>query len=168
VTALLIAALVATTPAGGKPDDICSHVSAFHMTKFGDSAEPKGRRWIELHWVGHWMDFDRGWGFKCRHSSDAASSALCDWIVQNVSYEFKDMTPKRILTCYGYKFPGAQWGNWKSDIDILDHDRWLKLEIDFETLAGDKEKGAIRLSSFAKDQDDALVELPPIAPVSLR
>jgi hypothetical protein len=48
---------------------------------------------------------------------------------------------------------------------MLDHGRWLKLEVDFATLAGDDEEGAIRLSSFAEDQDDALVELPPIAPV---
>jgi len=46
---------------------------------------------------------------------------------------------------------------------MLDHDRWLELEIDFSGFKG--EEGAIRLSSFAPDKDDALVELPPLAPI---
>jgi hypothetical protein len=36
------------------------------------------------------------------------------------------------------------WGEWKSDIDILDHQRWLKLEIDFATLKGELAQSAYR------------------------
>jgi hypothetical protein len=164
---LLIAALAAAAPVGPTSGDLCDQLRAFHTAAFDDSVEPHGRRWIELHWVGRWMDFDRGWGFKCQHSPDQASSSLCAWIIGHVSYEFPATAPKRILTCYGYQFPRHdKWAGWKSDISLLDRNRWLKLEIDFATLAGDER--AIRLSSFAKDQDDALVELPPISPVSLK
>ena len=146
------------------PHGMCEQVSAFHMAKFDGSEQPKGRRWVELHWVGSWLDFDHGWGLKCNHSPDPASAQLCGWLMHHTSYEFADQAPKRILTCYGYRFPrNSEWGHWKSDIDILNHDRWLQLEIDFATLKG--EEGAIRLSSFAPNKDDALVELPPLAPL---
>lgn len=84
--------------------------------------------------------------------------------MHHTSYEFADQAPKRILTCYGYRFPrDSEWGDWKSEVTILDHDRWLKLDIDFVSFK--REEGAIRLSSFAPDKDDALVELPPLAPL---
>jgi hypothetical protein len=161
---LLLIALALSSAAPAAPDRTCAEVAAFHMAKFDSAVEPKGRRWVELHWIGGWLDFDHGWGFRCRHSPDAASSQLCNWLVHHTSYEFSQSSPKRILSCFGYRFPRmSMWGEWKSDIDILDHQRWLKLEIDFATLKG--ETGAIRLSSFAKDRDDALVEMPSLGPL---
>jgi hypothetical protein len=163
VTALL-AIVVATATSLAKPDELCAKVKAFHSANFDNTVLPRGRRWVELHWVGSWLDLKNGWGFACRHSPDQASTALCRWLMHHTSYEFSDQAPKRILTCYGYRFPqNSEWGDWKSQVTILDHDRWLKLDINFATFIG--EEGAIRLSSFAPNEDDALVELPPLAPL---
>ena len=162
--ALLIAlSLTSASANAAKPEALCAEVTKFHKATFDDTVKPKGRRWVELHWIGSWMDFDHGWGLGCRHSPDRASSNLCEWLTRHTSYEFSQLAPEHLLTCYGYKFlPNNHWGNWKSDIDLFDDDRWLKLEIDFATLNG--ETGAVRISSFAKDQEDALVELPSLKP----
>lgn len=164
MTPLFIIGLSAAVAAPLPPYGMCEQVKAFHAAKFDRTEEPKGRRWVELHWVGSWLDFKNGWGLACRHSPDQASARLCAWLTHHTSYEFIDQAPKRILTCYGYQFPrNSEWGDWKSEISMLDHDRWLELEIDFSGFKG--EEGAIRLSSFAPDKDDALVELPPLAPI---
>ena len=163
MTPLLMFASLALNPAI-ESHGMCEQVSAFHKAKFDGNEEPKGRRWVELHWLGRWLDMNSGWGFDCRHSPDQPSANLCAWLTHNTSYEFADLAPKRILSCYGYRFPrNSEWGAWKSEIDILDHDRWLKLDVDFSGFEG--EEGAIRLSSFAPDEDDALLELPPLAPI---
>jgi hypothetical protein len=157
-------AMAAAGAAPLEPYGMCAQVNAFHMAKFDNTEQPTGRRWVELHWRGSWLDLKNGWGFACRHSPDQASSNLCAWLMHHTSYEFADQAPKRILTCYGYRFPrDSEWGDWKSEVTILDHDRWLKLDIDFVSFK--REEGAIRLSSFAPDKDDALVELPPLAPL---
>lgn len=153
----MVALLANPTP---KPR-VCEQIKAFTDAPFDASVQPAGRRWVELHWRGHWGIGT--FGFGCRHSPDAASAWLCQWLLHNTSFEFGVDGVKRMLTCYGYRFPPfSDWSGWKSDIDILDRDRWIKLEVNFADMAG--EAGAIRLSSFDKDKDDALVELPPMVP----
>jgi hypothetical protein len=159
----LAAAWLASSPCVAQ-DSICHELREFERATFDASVQPVGRRWIEMHWRGHWLDLDKGWGLECRSSPDQASRRLCGWLEHHTSFEFTTRLPQRILTCYGYRFrPLSDWSGWKSDISVLNHNRWLLLEVDFLTMKN--EDGAIRLSSFAKGQDDAMVEMPPLAEI---
>jgi hypothetical protein len=143
-------------------DDICSRIARFHHASFDHTEQPIGRRWVELHWTGHWLDFDEGFDLKCNSSPDIAARELCAWLSHHTSIEFPETLPQRVLACYGHRFPkGSRWSSWKSDISVFQGARELLLEIDLLTMH--KETGAIRLSSFAPGKDDALVEMPPLA-----
>lgn len=143
-------------------DAICQRLNDFHSKPFTDEVRPEGRRWLEVHWTGFWMDFDNGFGKQCRSSPVDASRELCQWLIENSSAEFPSALAIRVLECYGYRFPAlSRWRGWRSDVPILNRERWLLLEIDFFTLSG--QAGAIRLSSFADSEDDATVELPPLS-----
>ena len=139
----------------------CSHLREFERARFetGSSA----RRWVELHWVGQWLDLDQGWGLACVHSEDQASTRLCDWLSENSSSEFPELLPVRILECHGYRFPPHRsWAAWRSDVTIYTGaERALLLEINFLDIQG--ETGAIRFSAFAPGQRDAAPALPPLA-----
>jgi hypothetical protein len=140
---------------------ICDKLEKFTSAQFTADVEPQGRRWVELHWRGLWMDFDRGWGFTCLHSPDAASTELCNWLTGNTSYEFASETPKAILRCYGYKIPVSDtWQDWKATVGLDREGRFLLLEIDLDSLAAGNQ--AIRLSSFDEGYDDTIAELPPM------
>jgi len=82
--------------------------------------------------------------------------------------EFMTNLPRRILTCHGAQLPvGMTWSHWQSSISFLTHLRFQLLEIDFATeIPG--ESGAIRYSSFAEGQSEALVEMPPLSQRSVR
>jgi len=145
-------------------DEICARLTAFHAAQYDQSVQPAGRRWVEVHWRGHWMDFDKGFGKECRSSPDSASKQFCSWLTQNSSTEFPTYLPIRMLGCLGYRFPtgaGNEWSGWKSDVSTLSKDRWLLLEVDLLTFKNDA--GAIRLSSFAADKDQWTVEMPPLS-----
>jgi hypothetical protein len=140
-------------------EGICSRIAQFHDAAFDETEKPIGRRWVEMHWVGHWLDFNRGFGLKCQSSPDSASRKLCSWLTHHTSFEFPEMLPQAILGCYGHRFPrGAHWSGWQSTVSLFAGGRELLLEIDFVTMRD--EEGAIRLSSFAPGKDDALVEMP--------
>jgi len=157
ITAAILLAL-AIPFAASADDETCQRVRSFHQAIFDDSEAPVGRRWVEMRWHGHWLDFEKGFGLECRASPDIASTALCAWLRENTSFEFAGMLPRRILTCFGYVFPREhQQVNWRSDVTVLSEDRWLVLEIDFFTMRNDT--GAIRLSSFAAGQDETTVEM---------
>ena len=147
-------------------DELCRRLKSYHSAPLEGSERPNGRRWVELHWVGSWLDFEQGWGFECRDSGDAASHALCAWLVDHSPYEFAHHLPMSMLECYGYRFPlpRDQWAKWRSDIVLWPDSRQLVLEIDFASVEG--ETGAIRLSSFAEDVYDSTAELPPLAKLS--
>jgi hypothetical protein len=147
-------------------DSVCNRVAKFHRANLDNVEQPVGRRWVELHWTGHWMDFDRGFGLKCKSSPDSAARELCGWLIDHTSTEFPTNLPMRILTCYGHRFPkSSDWSGWKSDISLFADDRELLLEIDLLTMRN--ETGAIRLSSFAPGKDDALAEMSPLMELGL-
>ena len=148
-------------------DDACARLQTFERGSFTQyPGEPAGRRWVELHWVGAWLDFEKGWGLECRHSPDKLSADVCEWLLHNTSFEFAEILPKQILRCHGYGFPPGDrsWADWKSDIDMLSDRRRLTLEIDYLTLRP-SETGAIRLSASELDRGAALVELPALRPL---
>ena len=159
---LVAACWLSSAPLAAATDDVCDRVAKFHRAGFDHTEQPDGRRWVEMHWTGHWLDFDQSFGLKCKSSPDSAARELCGWLIDHTSTEFPDNLPQRVLTCYGHRFPRhAHWSGWKSDISFFAGDRLLLLEIDLLTMHN--ETGAIRLSSFAPGKDDALVEMPPLA-----
>lgn len=164
---LLGIALLSLGSAAHAETGLCAETAAFAKSRFDGTEKPKGRRWVELHWRGAWLDIDGGWGLSCRHSEDAASARFCDWLVHHSSFEFRSRTPQGILSCYGYAFPlSAQhsWGDWKSNVSILTPKlQFLLLEIRFDDAW--KESGAIRLSAFAHDESPATVEMPRMKPM---
>ena len=146
-------------------DRLCGRLHIFAAARFTADVRPEGRRWIELHWRGHWMDFDSGWGFSCLHSPDQTAVDFCRWLTDNTSFEFPTMLPKAILRCYGYAFPDADsWTDWKAAIGLDRDARSSLLEVNLGLLAA--ESGAIRFSTFQEGYDPAKAELPPIQPMT--
>jgi len=147
-------------------DETCSRLHAFEHAAFSVSANGKPvRRWIEFHWIGAWLDFDKGFSWKCLNSDSAAAKTLCEWLIDNTSIEFQANLPLRIMKCYGYRTPDfAQWSEWKAETELhgKDQDRFLRLEID--QLGRASAHAAIRLSVIPygwNDQDrppDALID----------
>ncbi len=74
------------------------------------------------------------------------------------------MTPMGLLECHGYKFPRPydRWAGWRTDVPIYSDEGTLTLlEVRLDGFEG--ETGAIRLSVFGANEDDATQQLPPIA-----
>jgi hypothetical protein len=157
------ALVLAVAPA--QADTLCDHIRRYERADFDTEATRDGLtdRWVELHWVGFWMDFDRGFGKACVHSGDAASRDLCAWIVENSSTEFPETLPFSILECYGYRFPRNRqtWHQWQSRIEIRGR-RWVTLDVDFS--GWETETGAIRLGVYRGD-DSPWDDVPPLAPL---
>lgn len=143
-------------------DEICDYVRAFERAPFErDAAGHEKFRWIEVHWIGSWMDFDHGWHLECRPSSDSASKAFCSWLMDNTSFEFSTYLPVRILTCHGYRFPrNENIGQWKSEIDLYsENSGQILLQINLE--ARKKPDQAIRLTVYPRGKDQATEKWPP-------
>ena len=113
-------------------------------------------RWIEVHWIGNWLDFDHGWHLECQPSSDNASKAFCNWLLDNTSFEFSENLPLRFMYCHGYRYPagGTYISGWKSEIDLYsEHVGQIVLQIN---LQGHKQPdAAVRLTVFREGKDQA-------------
>lgn len=134
---------------------ICDYVKAFESAPFERDASGREKfRWIEMHWIGIWLDFDHGWHLECRHSPDNASAAFCNWLSSNTSFEFEEDLPLRILTCHGYRFPGSwtEIGLIKSEFHLYSP---LTGEILLQTNFQDHRSSdsAMRLSAYPQHQD---------------
>ena len=162
ILAMAAALLVGAGPAVAE-DQLCKELKAFERADFTPDVRPQGRRWVELHWVGVWMDFDNGYGLACTSSPDAASQKLCGYLKTHTSFEFTNSVPFKILDCHGYGLgpPRPTWSAWRADIDLWSGDQFNLLEVDLQSRQG--ESGAIRLSAFAVGKDPALVEMTPLS-----
>jgi hypothetical protein len=161
--AMAVALLIGVGPAAAAGDQLCQELKAFERADFTPDVQPRGRRWVELHWVGAWMDFDNGYGLACASSPDAVSQKLCGYLKAHTSFEFANNLPVRILGCHGQggRTPRPDWGGWRADIDLWTGHRFNFLEVDLQARQG--ESGAIRLSAFAAGKDPALVEMTPLS-----
>ena len=160
----VLALLLACSPAMAADDELCDRLTMFESASFDQTGQEKAR-WIEMHWRGSWLNFDTGWGITCIHSSDDAAADFCEWLPRQVSYEFADSFPRRLLACHGFNVPQMQ--EWKSRVELWDgEDRFHYLLIDFATLEG--ETGAVRYVSVSDDATDPEIEnrgLEPMAPL---
>ena len=162
LAASIAAAMVMASAAGA--EETCDRIAVFHSAPFDPTVVPLGRRWVEMRWVGGWLDFENGFGLECISSPDEGSKRLCGWLIENTSIEFQTNLPARILECWDYRFPRPlpSWGEWRSQMSHLEDDRWMTLEVDLTEGQGDPP--AVRLSSFAMDKDEITVELPNLRP----
>ena len=144
---------------GVHADELCDRLRSLEWSSPALPNEPS-RRWIELHWRGHWLDFDRGFGFACKNSGEPEAKALCRWLTDHTNYEFATVLPMQILECGGYRFPHPypDWAGWKSAIQLSHQGMRGMLEVDFADL--ENETGAIRYSIVAPEHYDD--ELPPL------
>ncbi|HEX4303585.1 MAG TPA: hypothetical protein VHZ78_12390 [Rhizomicrobium sp.] len=136
VAACMFVAVLILPQAATADDDIdplCARLHAFYEAPFEKGAHFRS---VEFHWLGLWMDFDKGWRKVCHFTQgDAAATALCSWLPENVSFEFPEYLPHRIVECE----PGVHWpqsGDVTVDITygkttIFTSDRYVRLEIDF-------------------------------------
>jgi hypothetical protein len=137
-------------------DRICDYLLAYERAPFErDSVGHEKFRWIEVHWIGTWLDIDHGWHLECRRSPDNASNAFCSWLLNNTSFEFDNDLPLRILTCHGYRF--SDWRGIylsKAEAEFYREDTGqILLQINLE---GHKQPdGAVRLTIFPKGKDQA-------------
>jgi len=157
VLCILFATIVASGPVQAKEASFCKRLAKFETTTLGQD----GVQWVEFHWLGRWLDFDKGWGFGCRHSDGVDSRNLCSWLKNNTSFEFPNVLPLKILKCHGTvvgKHTEVDLG--KSEFDIWDDDRRFNLMIDFTDF--EKQTGAIRYIVVSDEAVDTDIEYKPI------
>jgi len=163
--AVLIAALLFVTPSFSN-DELCPRLLEFQKPPFDITTKGKpARKWVEVHWIGNWLDFDHGWRAECSASNDLSSQTLCKWLPNNMSFEFPESLPERILECSGFSFPEKifQIDDWKSDITFFSsEDRMMLLEIDFTPHKATE--GAIRLSVFDGEENSVMQPMPSLFP----
>lgn len=161
----LIGTMLASLGAPAYGNELCDRVAEYEAVDSEGASQPDGLadRWVELHWVGSWLDFDNGFGKTCIHSEDVASRQLCGWLLENSSTEFPQMLPIGILECYGYSFPSPRpsWAGWRASVELTT-DRWLTLDIDFTRWEG--ETGAIRLRAY-DEAETPWEDMPPLGPL---
>lgn len=136
-------------------------MAAFRNAPFEKDAQRKPlRRSVEFHWLGAWLDLDKGWKTECRPDTPSVSKHLCDYLSNHVSFEFPQYLPVRILTCSGWKIPTAhKFDLEKITVEInasaagraVDSDRYLLLETDMRPHTP-KQDFAIRLSAIPSDE----------------
>lgn len=145
-------------------DHICDYVKAFERAPFErDDAGREKYRWIEMHWIGAWMDFDHGFHLECRHSPDNASKAFCAWLIDNTSFEFSEDLPIRILTCHRYRFPDRQGPSFEKEEFSLYSSASGEVLLKTNFQGHKKPDAAIRLIVFPQHQDVATEKpMPPM------
>jgi hypothetical protein len=115
IGAIFLAALATTAQAA---DKLCAQLDSFVWAPFEKETSGKPKlRWIEYHWTGEWLI---SWGYECRHSDITAAQEFCRWLPENVSQEFPEFLPLRIMECEGSHFPRPfpQIGEWLFDINL--------------------------------------------------
>ena len=144
-----------------KADPLCKQLVEFERSISEDSERT---HWVELHWVGSWLDLENGWSLSCKHSGDTVAKEICSKWVKTTSFEFSYRKPMNILECYGYEFPHPKrsFGNWKSSISLdSKSENWVVLDIDLEE--SEFESGAIRFSVEPLNSEESLPKLRPLS-----
>lgn len=154
---------VLTFAANAADDEICTRLHAFETVPQQLGETTSTRDWIEMRWVGAWMDLDNGWHLECRHSSSKSATELCGWLVENTSFEFSNHLPMRILECHEFRFP-RPYPNadmWIETIPLFPEtgDQHMVLEI---ALGGHKGDNAVRYSVFLGPAAERRNPLPPL------
>jgi hypothetical protein len=157
----LAAAVGLALAAPAQATELCDQVKAFVQAPLAKGSDGKPvRRWVELHWVGVWMDVDHGWTRTCKQAEDASSHALCGWLVNNSPFEFADTLPKDIMKCFGYGFPRPNdtWFPWVATMTFKHgspDDRFVVLETDFRNRKSTESAMRLSVVPFGEDHDES-------------
>lgn len=142
-------------------DDLCPRLREFQSAAFKNGADGKPlRRSVTFTWIGPWLGENMEWACT-RDISDAAELSLCHYLMKDVSLEFRENLPLRVLRCYGYKIPRTfdDWSNWTGTVGFSRaSDRHLLMEVDLGPR--DAPNAAIRFSSVP-DNASAEDKAPP-------
>ncbi len=165
MVAISAAALMfATSGIAAELDDVlCAKLKAFYRAPFGasPSATPYYRS-VTIEWIGAWLDFDHGFGLKCKDTADTPSHELCGWLAKNTPLEFETNLPLGILECHGFQFPHPypqiQFGH--TVVPLWDNERLVLLDMDFR----DRKSwhSAVRITVFQEQHDEATDHLAPM------
>lgn len=166
-TLLFVAAL---WPAGAAASDkLCSELLSFREAPV--TGKVRERDWVELQWVGAWMDFNVGWHFACVSSGTAAATRFCEYLKVDTSFEFPYSFPLRVLECSGFGVPKPypSMYPWIGSIDLGWRDTKKKKAERFPLLeiALGRHKSlpdAVRISVFRGDADELNSPLPELFP----
>jgi hypothetical protein len=143
-------------------DDFCKQLSSYERAGFEPDTAIHQRHWVEMHWLGTWLDSEKGWRLECRHSPDKTSEQYCGWLKDHTSFEFPDRLPRDILVCHRYTFPDlSYWDGWRAEITLFGFTE-NEVLLDIDQSSHKTMDIAIRLSVFSKDSDEALQPLPPL------
>jgi len=144
-------------------DPLCKELEAFAAAQLSEKGDPIPRYWVEFHW-GFAPDPNTFWSWGCRHSDDAAATRLCDWLMENISREFRSSLPIGVQKCMGYKFPRNAISDWNISEGIISlparDGSWLILEI--SSLGMPSGESAVRISLESVDRKFDPDELPPM------
>jgi hypothetical protein len=150
---------LAATSSAFADEEMCRRLRAFEQAPFERGADGKAQlRFVEVHWVGCWMDYDHGFGSNCQHSPDQAARELCAWLPDHTPLEFQTILPRGILKCHGLE--EGDWFPWLGRLSRLKSpadDRRLLFEIDFQNR--NRCHHALRLRIVP---DGAVQNLPPM------
>ncbi len=164
ISAATAAALASSGYAAPK-DDLCAQLRAYEAADFQNGSDGKPiRRSITFDWIGGWLTPNMEWGCE-RKKADARSVALCSYLMDHTSLEFRSLLPLSVLRCYGYKFPkfvSYDWGNWTSNIKLHGEkqDRTLAMEVDLSRRSAPN--GAVRISVTPENPGKDDVDLAPL------
>lgn len=158
-------ALLAAGPAAAQ-SQMCSRLRDFVRDQMAETAEPAPRHWVEFHWG---FDTSAIASKGCRHSDDQSSADLCNWLVENSSWEFRSQLPLRILDCFGFRSPRHAAYDWSVSEGSFRHryadGTWLRMEV---TDSGLPEfESALRLSVETIERQLDPDELAPIQPLTV-
>ena len=150
---------VLLSPGVAHAESFCTKLRRFENAALG--ADGTAVRWVELHWVGVWLDFERGFGVACTHSPDAEAAEFCAWLVDNTNIEFPSYRMLDTLRCGGRRF-GAHhhWNRLQAEVERYGRDSRLVL---YEFVYGVDEESRMRVAVYPSSLEHLRRPLPPLA-----
>lgn len=160
---VLAMSLVWTSRAIASPDDICEQLRVLETSPLTVVDDGKAvRRWVEFNWQGDWM-VGGSWG--CRHSHDKVGAAVCAYLMNHTSREFRASLPLRVLSCYGHSFPKyAQydWTDWTASVKLHGQKDDRQMIMDIDLAARRSSAATVRISVIPEDPSKLDKEPDPL------
>jgi hypothetical protein len=103
---LALLAGISSISAWAQDNPYCAPIKEFRQAPFTKDASGNPlRRAVEIHWIGDWLDLEKGWRIECRSGPTDAGKKLCAALSGQVNSEFTNHLPLDILACFGWSTP---------------------------------------------------------------